>query len=228
LVYQELGGSSVSRQTKTKQSILDAALYLFHLKGYHATSIRDIAGKAQVNTANIAYYFKNKQGLLEYCFISYFEEYISVLDKNAEALKNIGPVECLMDMVFDILSFQRKNFLASSFINGEFSLDSNLNREVLSTYLMKEKYFFQLVLENGIEQKEFINIPVPMYILQLKGLLTAPVIHAQYSREVLHIFPQDTYYMEKYAEQVCLFLQATLFNREVHVKKTVNHQLLVL
>ncbi|CAH0346855.1 forespore capture DNA-binding protein RefZ [Bacillus sp. CECT 9360] len=218
----------MNRQTQTKQSILDAALYLFHLKGYHATTIRDIAGKAQVNTANIAYYFKNKQGLLEYCYISYFEEYISILDKNAADLKKKGPVECLLDMVLDILSFQRKNFLASSFIYGEFSLDSSLNREILSTYLMKEKYFFQLILENGIEQKDFMEISVPLYILQLKGLLTAPLVHSQYAREVLHIFPQETYYTEKYAEEVCHFLQATLLYPVNPIKQQDSQQLLLL
>lgn len=218
----------MNRQTRTKQSILDAALYLFHLKGYHATTIRDIAGKAQVNTANIAYYFKNKQGLLEYCFINYFEEYISILDKNAAELEKKGSVDCLLDMILDILSFQRKNFLASSFIYGEFSLDSNLNREVLSTYSMKEKYIFQLILENGIEQKDFMKISVPMYILQLKGLLTAPLVHSQYAREVLHIFSQDAYYNEKYAEQVCLFLQATLFNPVKPIKEQESPQLLLL
>ncbi|MDQ0221088.1 forespore capture DNA-binding protein RefZ [Peribacillus cavernae] len=218
----------MNRQTQTKQSILDAALYLFHLKGFHATSIRDIAGKAQVNTANIAYYFKNKQGLLEYCFISYFEEYVRVLDKNAADLEEKGAADCLLDMVYDILSFQRKNFLASSFIYGEVLLDSSLNREIFSTYLMKEKYFFQLILEYGIEQNEFENISVPMYILQLKGMLNAPIAHSQYAREVLHVFPQETYYTEKYAEQVSRFLQATLFCPFNHEKKQDNHQLLLL
>lgn len=218
----------MNRQTKTKQAILDAALYLFHLKGYHATSIRDIAGKAEVNTANIAYYFKNKQGLLEYCFISYFEKYVEVLGKNAADLNKKGPAHCLMNMVDDILSFQRENFLASSFINGEFSLDSNLNREFLSTYLMKEKYFFQQVLETGMAKKDFVNISVPIFILQLKGLLTAPIVHSQYSREVLYIFSQDTYYTEKYSEQVCRFLQATLFTSEIHLNNQHSNQLLLL
>ena len=38
----------MNRQTPTKQAIVDSAFHLFHLKGYHATSIRDIANKAKV------------------------------------------------------------------------------------------------------------------------------------------------------------------------------------
>ncbi|WP_158555774.1 forespore capture DNA-binding protein RefZ [Peribacillus glennii] len=217
----------MNRRTDTKEAILDAALYWFHLKGYHATSIRDIAGKAKVNTANIAYYFKNKQGLLEYCFITYFEEYIDILSNNAEAMHKKGAAACLMDMVTDILSFQQKNFLASSFINGEFALDSSLNREFLSTYLTKEKFFFQQVLETGMAGKEFVVISVPIFILQLKGLLTAPVSHSQYSREVLYMMPQDTYYNDKYTEQVCRFLQSTLFISQDLMSRQ-KHQLLLL
>lgn len=48
----------------TSQSILEAAEELFAAKGYHATSIRDITRKAQVNLAAIHYHFHSKQGLL--------------------------------------------------------------------------------------------------------------------------------------------------------------------
>ncbi|WP_110927233.1 forespore capture DNA-binding protein RefZ [Bacillus massiliglaciei] len=202
----------MNRQTPTKQAIVDSALYLFHLKGYHATSIRDIANKAKVNAANIAYYFKNKQGLLEYCFTDYLEQYISIIEKNIQLYnKKKNPQECLLSMVNDILQYQRKHFLAASFINGESSLDSNLNREVHSTYFMKEKYYFQYILEQGIKQRAFQSVSIPLFLLQVKGLLSAPVFHTHYAMEVLHVFPQETYYTDRYAEEVCRFLESTLF-----------------
>ncbi|WP_409302196.1 forespore capture DNA-binding protein RefZ [Peribacillus sp. SCS-155] len=201
----------MNQKNETKQAIVDAALYLFHLKGFHATSIRDIAGKAQVNTANIAYYFKNKHGLLEYCFICYLEEYIQLVESHVISLKDVGPIPCLLEMVSDILDFQRQHFLAASFIHGEFSLDSSLNRELLSTYLTKEKYYFQLLLEEGIKKGAFVRVPIPVFILQLKGLLTAPVLHSLYSMEVLHFFPQEMYYTQRYKDQVDKFLRSMLF-----------------
>ncbi|MFJ7744393.1 forespore capture DNA-binding protein RefZ [Peribacillus sp. NPDC097295] len=204
----------MNRQTPTKQAIVEAALHLFHLKGYHATSIRDIANKAKVNPANIAYYFKNKQGLLEFCFISYLEEYLIVLERNMEQLEIKGPQECLMDLVKDILTFQRKNFLAARFIYGESSLDSNLNREIHSTYFTKEKSYFQYVLEQGIKSRYFQSVSIPMFMLQLKGLLSAPVLHTHYAMEVLHVFPQEAYYTNLYAEEVGRFLEDTLFITE--------------
>lgn len=215
----ESGGTSMNRQTPTKQVILDSALYLFHLKGYHATSIRDIANKAKVNPANIAYYFKNKQGLLEYCFISYLEKYIHVLETNVSLLEQKGPQQCLIDLVTEVIQFQRENFLAARFIYGESALDTNLNREIHSTYFTKEKYFFQHILDEGIKARAFQSVSVPIYLLQLKGMLTAPVLHPHYATEVLYVFPQEPYYSNLFADEVKRFIEFTLFHSEhSHVK----------
>lgn len=47
-----------------KEIIKQTAEHLFATKGYHATSIRDIAKGAKVNVAMITYYFKSKENLL--------------------------------------------------------------------------------------------------------------------------------------------------------------------
>ena len=47
----------------------------------------------------------------------------------------------------------------------------------------------------------FKGISVPMFILQLKGLLTAPVLHSPYAVELLNFYPQDPYYIERYEKQ---------------------------
>ncbi|OFZ80605.1 MAG: hypothetical protein A3K03_10035 [Bdellovibrionales bacterium RIFOXYD1_FULL_44_7] len=52
-----------SKKTQTK--ILVAARALFAEKGYRATSIREIAAKAGVNSALIQHYFSGKLGLLD-------------------------------------------------------------------------------------------------------------------------------------------------------------------
>ena len=50
----------MDKNSKTKDSIIEAAIYLFYMKGYSATSIRDIAGRAGSNSANISYHFQHK------------------------------------------------------------------------------------------------------------------------------------------------------------------------
>lgn len=47
----------------TRRSLLDAGAKLFARNGYAGTSIREIAEEANLQSAMIAYYFKNKRGL---------------------------------------------------------------------------------------------------------------------------------------------------------------------
>ncbi|MGM9926722.1 MAG: forespore capture DNA-binding protein RefZ [Bacillus sp. (in: firmicutes)] len=200
----------VLSRNSTKQKIVEAALRLFHANGYDGTSIRDIALQAEINPANISYYFRNKNGLLEYCFTSYLEQYIDIIEKEVGKLDPLHADSCLLSIVTKLLDFQNEQFLAARFINRELSLDTRLNREILSTYLAKEKNYFQFVLETGIKSNVFLRVNIPTFILQLKGLLTAPITHGHYAAELLNIHPFDQYYMEHYKQQCFLLLMQTL------------------
>jgi AcrR family transcriptional regulator len=50
-------------------SILEAAEQLFASRGFHGTSVRDIAHEADVNIAMISYYFGSKEKLIEAIFL---------------------------------------------------------------------------------------------------------------------------------------------------------------
>lgn len=65
-----------------RESILDAAEYLFATKGFAATSIREIAEQVGVTPAMVHYYFGNKKSLLR----SVMEQ---VLEPLAEALAGL-------------------------------------------------------------------------------------------------------------------------------------------
>src|SRR4051794_4440716 len=112
-----------------KEAIVKAAISLFNSNGYSGTSIRDIANLAKVNTATIAYHFNNKQGLLEYCFMHFFEQYISRIE-DAYLTIDRGAKDCLMQIVADILHFQCENNHLTSFVYREMSMDSQMVREI--------------------------------------------------------------------------------------------------
>jgi AcrR family transcriptional regulator len=54
-----------SATADTRQRILDAALHEFAAKGYAGARVREIAGRAGVNTQLISYYFGGKEGLYQ-------------------------------------------------------------------------------------------------------------------------------------------------------------------
>ncbi|MGN1387854.1 MAG: forespore capture DNA-binding protein RefZ [Bacillus sp. (in: firmicutes)] len=201
----------------TKQAIVEAALQLFHTKGFDGTSIRDIAQKAKTNSANIAYYFKNKHGLLEYCFVRYLEDYITIIELEVAKLEETTADQCLLSVVSKLIAYQRKNHLAARFVIREMTLDTNLNREIIATYMAKENYNFQCIINYGIKKKVFRKVCPSTFILQLKGLLSAPVMHAHYAQELLQFYPQEKYYMNKYRYQCELFITQYLLKQKEEV-----------
>jgi AcrR family transcriptional regulator len=53
------------RSERSRTAILDTALDLFSHRGYGATSMRDIAGKAGVSTGSVYHHFKDKESIFQ-------------------------------------------------------------------------------------------------------------------------------------------------------------------
>jgi AcrR family transcriptional regulator len=202
----------------SKELIVEAAVSLFNSKGFNGTSIRDIAEKAKVNAANIAYYFKNKQGLLEHCFTIYFEGYVEEIEKGFELIDEGAP-GCLKKIAENIMNYHYHNIALTRFVLREISIDSQFVREIMSTYLMKERYYISKVVEKGVKTREFRHLMTDYVILQLKGLLNMPFLNAQYMAEVLHVFPHEKYFAEKYLQEVFNWVDGVLCKHEY--EKTV-------
>jgi AcrR family transcriptional regulator len=190
-------GKSAS-QSMAKENILLSAVSLFNTKGYNGTSVRDIAKKASVNAANISYYFHGKQGLLESCFTRFFESYLDCLEVQADALEYSPADECLKRAVYNILQFQSENHLLARFVWREISIDSQVVREIISSYLVKERYLLKRFFEAGKDQGRFTSMPVSIFIIQLKSMISMPFLNSQYLREVWHVFPQEQYFVDRY------------------------------
>lgn len=206
----------------SKAAIIDAAIYLFNTKGFNGTSVRDIAARADVNAANISYYFQNKNGLLENCFTVFFESYLKELEKGFSFLE-YGSEYCLNAMVENILRYQCENIQLTRFILREMTIDSQVVREIMSTYHVKERYMFKKVLEAGIENGEFKKHSVQYSILQLKGLLQMPFLNTHYVTEVLHVQPHEKYFADKYSDEISHWIKGTLCTeQQAHQKMLIN------
>ncbi|MCH6265787.1 MULTISPECIES: forespore capture DNA-binding protein RefZ [Neobacillus] len=201
----------------SKDSVVAAAILLFNSKGYSGTSIRDIADAAKVNTATIAYYFGNKEGLLEYCFTYFFEQYINKMEAAFATIEK-GAAICLKRVVADLLHYQWENIQLASFVYREMSIDSQMVREIMATYSLKEKYYFQKIFERGFEWNEFRPHSIPYLIIQLKGLLMMPFMNTHYMREVLYVFPNEKFFEQKYLKDLYQWIDKTLCS-DVQIKK---------
>ncbi|MBP7779738.1 MAG: TetR/AcrR family transcriptional regulator [Acidobacteria bacterium] len=64
----------VERSERSRTAILDAALELFSHRGYGATSMRDIAGKAGVSTGSVYHHFQDKEAI----FLALLEQFQTI------------------------------------------------------------------------------------------------------------------------------------------------------
>lgn len=188
--------------SSAKDKVIEASISLFNTKGFDGTSIRDIASKAGVNVANVSYYFKNKQGLLEYLISLYMDQYIQIIERVMKKAETQNSRESLYNLVHAIMGFQAENKHLTRFVFREMTLDNVLTREVMTTYLAKEKYYLKYLFETGIRTKEFRKVSIPSTIAQLKGMLMMPFIQPQYLTEVLHVIPYEDYFYKQYLSEL--------------------------
>ncbi|MFA9559045.1 forespore capture DNA-binding protein RefZ [Evansella sp. AB-rgal1] len=200
----------------SKEKVIKASIDLFNVQGFSGTSVRDIASKANCNVALISYYFGNKQGLLEELITQFLEGYIEVIEshvKKAE-LKVDTAYDCLLNAIWEVLLYQQEKHQLARFVHREITLDTTLVRELMSTYLTKEKHLFHTLMMIGYENKEMDSIPNEYFVLQLRGMLTMPFLHPQYIREVYHLMPHEKHFLDQYFSEIGNWV-ATHFNNTV-------------
>ncbi len=153
--------------------------------------------RARVNAANISYYFSGKQGLLETCFIEFFEPYVLFWEEALNKLDTEPADKCLKEALANVLEFQSKNHLLTRFVWREITIDTQVSREIIASYLMKERYYLKKLLA-AVFNDGLPMYPMSMLIIQLKGMLTSPYLNSQYAGEVWAVFPNELYFAKKY------------------------------
>ncbi|MDV2581233.1 forespore capture DNA-binding protein RefZ [Alkalibacillus haloalkaliphilus] len=157
----------------SKEKIMQAASQLFYYNGFKGTSTRAITEQANVNVSLISYYFKNKQGLLEQMTIDYYENYLAILDYLMEH-QPIDTPENLYQVIEEIIHYKERHFQFTCFIQRELSLDNIFIRELFSTYVAKETYFFKWIVEQITKQYNFNKMEKEAFYIQFKSLINAP------------------------------------------------------
>lgn len=205
-----MGRTHMTKQkVPAKELIMEAAIGLFHTNGYNGTSIRDIARKANVNSANISYYFLGKQGLLESCIVHFFEGYLACLEKTIDKIEK-DPYECLRTIVYQVIKYQSEHHLLARFAWREVSLDTQMVREIIASYLRKEKFLLKKVLEEGIRRNIFVSHSTSYIVIQLRGMLTMPFLHSQHLLELWNIYPHEAHFVNKYVSVINQWIENVL------------------
>jgi AcrR family transcriptional regulator len=185
-------------KAETKIKIAEAAISLFTSQGFKGTTVRQIAKKAGVNLALISYHFGGKKGLLEELITLFFEGYIRRIEIVYHTANSSSVKGNFIELVESLLIYQQKNLPLARFVYREMTLDSTLVRELMSTYLVKEKYFLQTMFEKGMKKKEFRRQPIDFLTIQFKDMMMLPFLHPLYLSEVYQITAETETFIKPY------------------------------
>lgn len=203
----------------SKQKVIDAASSLFFQKGFDGTSVRDIAEKATVNVSLISYYFKGKQGLLEYAVTQYYEEYLKVIEKVLKQAESLTALGKLKSMTHAIIQYKQSYHQLSCFIYRELSLDSVFVREMAVTYLAKENYYVSNTFFNSLEGLKKNTNDRQYLLLQLKGMLITPyVLHNEWKDQVVGVYSHNQF-VKNYVKMIHQWLDFIVIQNGIVYEK---------
>ncbi len=146
---------------KTKENILNVSLKLFAEKGYHGTSINDIAKAAKISKGLAYNYFDGKQKIMEAIFQELFKEgekFIKVMDVVDDPYEKL---RMLIEFSFNYYEDNEELWLLyASFIFQPSVLEEGkrLTAEFMKLYLEKmEEIFKQLGFQNPRMELRFLG-----------------------------------------------------------------------
>jgi len=128
---QEIKPSRRQQQKdETRRIIQDAAYSLFEEKGYHATTMRELASRAGVGFGTIFSHFPDKPTLLAATFV---EDVGAVIDKALESVPDTGIISQLVHVIRALYQFYAQRPLLSQTLCKEAFFLSGMGGEMIGT-----------------------------------------------------------------------------------------------
>lgn len=183
--------SSISKGSKTKDKILKTALKLFSVKGYKATTVRDIAGAMDVKQSALYNHFKNKDEILETLANELTTSAIVTLfaDKESLGLHKQGK-SLLMSIAttFKLIGFDGPNEALLKLLMQEIYINERI-REIYNEYFYQENVKKLSGLFFAMMQDEMIKSSDP---LLLANEFFAPLFFYQMQVSLLKLDKKST------------------------------------
>lgn len=164
---------------EVKQKIMVAAEELFADKGFAATSIREIARRAGVNSAMIYYYFDDKQGLYRSIVDFCSNETYRMLLRAFKGKRD--PADQLKEFCIEYARAHYLNRDIVKIIHREMIENGSDLSDFVRMYFRKSLDTVKEILDRGIEKGRFRKVDMELTAATLFGLilfifLTEPII----------------------------------------------------
>lgn len=144
---------SGSQGGDTRQAIERAAIDLFAERGYHATSMRQIAAQTGIRPAAIYHWFESKEAILTRLqddFMDRLEEAV-----NAAVAATEGPVEAMAAAVREHVIFHGRHPRAAFVTDSEIRALSPEPKALLIARRDAYEEMFKAMIQRGVESGDF-------------------------------------------------------------------------
>lgn len=161
--------------TLRRNQILDAAAKVFAEKGFHPTTIKDIAKEAGIADGTIYHYFENKGALLLGIFDRMREAVMREVDFSAIDTSDVRGF-LRMYITHPLMALKANDFALFRIVISEVMVNSDLRdqyfqRMLVPTLTLVEPIFAQWVAEGRIRP-----LDVPMTLRTISGMLMGLIL----------------------------------------------------
>ncbi len=151
-----------------EQEILECAINLFRNKGYHATSMQDLADVVGLQKGSLYHYISSKEDLL----MKIVERAMRALVAKAEATEkeNLGPAEKLLRAIQEQVEVVASNLGSLTiFIRDTHALTPE-QKEIIRAGRRRYRDLYDKILRQGIAEGVFREVDTRLVSLALFGM----------------------------------------------------------
>ena len=135
--------------------ILDSAAKFFYTKGYHATSIEDVARDVGMLKGSLYYYIKSKEDLLYGLLLGVIKQGTGGVEKALEGVKD--PVECLEKGIEQHIEHIIRNQVRVGLFLHEFDSLSGRRKQRVQESQKEYQKIFTGIIKDGQSSGVFIS-----------------------------------------------------------------------
>lgn len=199
-----------------REQIIEAATELFAVKGFEATSIRELAAKAEVNIAMINYYFGSKDKLFEAMVVhkaSFMRGKLAEIaaDKTTTDIDKINLIiEGYVERILSQPNFHR-------IVHQELLVNQrqNMHEHIVGSFVNNTK-IVKSIIESGIKKKVFKKVDPELIMASIIGTINQVML----SKAMCSMLMDDSKDIDPYTSPV---LKKRLIN---HIKQMMHSYLL--
>ncbi|UGT61040.1 TetR/AcrR family transcriptional regulator [Nocardia asteroides] len=142
------------RGSNGRDGILDSAIRLFNERGYHGTSMRDIAAGAEITVASIYHHFRSKQEILQSIMVRALQAALA-LTRTAVLRSNGSPADQLRAVVRAWVVFHTTHRLDAVVAATELRSLEPPGRDLVIALRDEQEALFRDVVARGVEEGVF-------------------------------------------------------------------------